>query len=97
MSKAKKETVEVTTKVAQPEAKLPPNVFTALVIHTKTGKGLLVERKIIDGSESFVMTHLGNGGCVPVGIEGARALKILLDDWISLRDEWGQTEWSLAT
>lgn len=92
MSKKKEqaETVEVNVKI-------PPdnilNVYDAKVIRTAKGPGMLVETRLLDGAEVFSMTHLGTAQQFPLSLDAAKALRVLLHEWIEARE----TGWSLAT
>jgi hypothetical protein len=63
-----------------------PYVFEAKAIHTGNGPGLIVETRVLNGVETFTLTHLGTAGCIPVGLDGAKALWALLGDWIEQRE-----------
>lgn len=104
MSKAKKTEpfvaeVKVTQDAPSPK-KLPPHVYEALVINTGKGAGLLIEpKRDLAGVNTFCMTHIGATAQISVGVDGAKALRIILDQWIldAEQAQWAQvTEWRLA-
>ncbi len=92
----KKKLNEVPKTEPKPQANFP-NVYDAKVIRTDKGPGLLVETRMLDGSEVFAMTHLGTAHQFPLSLEAAKALSVLLDEWIEYRQPWGKASFAVAT
>lgn len=59
-----------------------PHIFDAKTIHTSTGAGLMVEQRYVDGVLKLVLVHLGTAATIPLTVDGAKALKVLLDEWV---------------
>lgn len=73
-------------KTAAPPTETPrpgnPHIFDAKTIHTSTGAGLLVEQRYVDGVFKLVLVHLGTAATIPLTVDGAKALRVLLDEWL---------------